>query len=106
MGLGVLLSLRACQAQPASPARATAPTPVAARRPSHADLDLAPAVPDQFVVRRSLDGGTWQDVAVLLGASGTGLTWQDTTLPAPAEPVVAQYVIYAVTSGIWQRNKQ
>ena len=93
--------LRTCQAQPASPARSSAPVPACR---ATLTWTYAPAAPEQFVVRRSLDGGTWQDVAVLPGASGTGLTWQDTTLPAPAEPVVAQYVVYAVTAGAWSET--
>ena len=99
VGLGVLLALRTCQAQPVSPARSSAPVSLPTLTWTY-----APAAPEQFVVRRSIDGGTWQDVAVLLGASGTGLTWQDTTLSAPAEPVVAQYVVYAVTAGAWSET--
>ena len=60
-----------------------------------------PAAPEQFVVRRSLDGATWQDVAVLPGASGTGLRWEDTTLPESADPITARYLVYAVHNGIW-----
>ena len=60
--------------------------------------NYTPAAPEQFVVRRSLDGATWQDVAVLPGASGTGLTWEDTTLPASTEPVQVRYVVYAVVA--------
>lgn len=55
----------------------------------------APA-PERFVIRRSLNGGTWQDVAVLPGTTGTDITWQDTTLPTTGPPFTAQYVVYAV----------
>ena len=108
MGLGALLVLlRACQAQPTSPARATAPTPVAtAAAPPRLTWDYTPAAPERFVVRRSLDGGTWQDVAVLPGASGTGLAWEDTTLPAITTPVQASYVVYAVQGQTWSRGQQ
>ena len=97
VGLGGLLFLpRTCQAQPASPARATAPTAATAAAPPTLTWDYPPAAPERFVVRRSVDGGTWQDIAVLPGASGTGLTWEDTTLPAITTPVQARYTVYAV----------
>ena len=61
--------------------------------------NYTPTAPERFVVRRSLDGATWQDVAVLPGASGTGLTWEDTTLPASTTPQTVRYLVYAVGPG-------
>ena len=107
VGLGALLGLlRACQAQPTSPERATAPTPVATTAAIPIlTWDYTPAAPERFVVRRSIEGGTWQDVAVLPGASGTGLAWDDTTLPVSTEPMTVKYTVYGVVgraeSSVW-----
>lgn len=57
----------------------------------------APA-PERFVIRRSIDGGTWQDVGVV---PGTVQEWQIPPLPTSSPPVVAQYVVYAVEAGVW-----
>ena len=98
VGLGALLGLlRACQAQPASPARAPAPISGAGVTVvNRLTWDYTPAAPERFVVRRSIEGGAWQDVGVLPGASGTGLAWNDTTLPASEAPITVKYVVYAV----------
>ena len=66
--------------------------------------NYATAAPERFVVRRSLDGGAWQDVAVVPGASGTGLTWQDTTLLATTGGKVVHYTVYAVTDEVWSET--
>lgn len=102
--LAGLFPLRASQAPPATSKRAAAPT--AAEVPT-LRWNYTPAAPDRFVVRRSVDGGTWQDVAVLPGASGTGLTWEDTTLPASEVPQAVRYAVYAVAGtgemSVWSK---
>ena len=59
------------------------------------------AAPEWFVVRRILNGGPAQDVAILPGTSGEEITWEDTTLPASPTPVVAHYGVYAVQGEKW-----
>ena len=64
-------------------------------RPPTLTWNYTPAAPERFVVRRSLMGNL-QDVAILPGASGTGLTWEDTTLPVSTGPMQARYTVYSV----------
>ena len=104
-GLGLLLIacvvLRLFHSPPATAQRQAPAARVTAGDFPTLTWNYAAAAPERFVVRRSLDGGTWQDVAVVPGASGTGLTWQDTTLPAPTGGMVVHYTVYAVTNKVW-----
>ena len=98
-------TLQPCHAH--GPATTRQPLPPAVTPVDTAELtwNYDAVAPEQFVVRRRLGQGAWQDVATLPGARGTQITWTDTLLSVPAArkraaPVVVEYVVHAVQGGL------